>query len=231
MSDLSTFNEMVLNRVPDVESIMDSTARDEAVRAAVETYSRHRPRMIVVDVNGSGATDIPLPAEWIEDYSALREVEYPVGEKRPCTLETEDYQIYQTPLAEVLRLYHHTPGVTDNIRLSITVYHDVDDTTSTIPAAHENALGDLAASVLCERLSTHFSTTTDSTLATDSVDHQSQSRDYAMRAKCYRQLALSHLGISTRSRANGSVEQVAQPASAARSYAPNTGHGFGRLTH
>ena len=228
MSTLATFNALVLSRVPDVDSIMDSDERDAAVLAGLETYNQHRKRTVVVDAAGENDAELALPAAWVADYSELKAVEYPVDNVPPTMLDHDTYEVYQKPASTVIMLHQHTPADTETVRLTITVPYEIDADSSTLPAAHEKALADLSAGHLCEWVSAHYSSAHDSTLAVDSADHQSQGREFAARAKRFRTLGLAALGISTNSRGQ---EDVVKPASATRSHQPGTLHGLWRLTH
>ena len=228
MSTLATFNALVLSRVPDVGSIMDSDERDAAVLAGLETYNRHRRRTLVVDASGENDAELALPAGWVADYSELKAVEYPVGNVPPLLLDRDTYEVYQKPDATVIVLHQYTPTDSETVRLTFTAPHAIDADSSTIPAQHEKAVADLSAGHLCEWVSAHYSSSHDSTLAVDSADHQSQGREFAQRAKRFRALGLAALGISTNARGQ---EDVVKPASSTRSHPPATLHGLWRLTH
>lgn len=228
MSTLATFNALVLSRVPDVDSIMDSDERDAAVLAGLETYNRHRRQTLVVDAAGENDAELALPAGWVAEYSELKAVEYPVGEVPPVLLDHDTYEVYQKPAETVILLHQHTPADTETVRLTFTAPHEIDALSSTVPAQHEKALADLAAGHLCEWVSAHYSSSHDSTLAVDSADHQSQGREFAARAKRFRALGLAALGIKVSAQGQ---EDTVKPASATRSHQPATLHGLWRLTH
>ena len=56
-----------------------------AVDAALEQYANHRPKELVKDLAGNGTHDLALPAEWVDEFSRVRQVEYPVDEVPKCT--------------------------------------------------------------------------------------------------------------------------------------------------
>jgi hypothetical protein len=155
-------------------------------------------------------------------------VEYPLDDIPPRHLDPDTYEVYEKPAETVILLYPYTPADTETVRLTITVPYEIDAETSTIPAQHEKAIGDLAAGHFCEALSSHYASTHDSTLAVDSADHQSQGREFAARAKRFRSLGLAALGIKVS--AHGQEDTV-KPAAAIHSTAPTTLHGLWRLTH
>lgn len=197
MATLSTFNASVATRVPDVDDIMPSAKRDEAVAAAVALWSKHRPQVLLTDIAGDGSTyDLTLPAAYDIHTSYVQQVEYPAGNRRPTYVDADNWSVYRSDSSTAkLRLYASTPGSTETVRITYTTVHVVDGSGSTIDANDEDAVSDLAASYLCEWVSTHYSQSSDGSLVVDSRDYKSQAAEYAMRAKRYRQLALDHLGI------------------------------------
>lgn len=186
-----------------------------AVTAALERYSAHRPKEIVKDVAGAGTRDVALPAEWVAEFSELRDVEYPVDQDPEEHLHAGEYKIYQAPAGPLLRLRHETPAATETLRLTITVPRAEGD----IVSGDLDAVACLAASFCCDTLANMFAATDDPTIAADVVNYRSKSADYTRRAKELRRRYEDCLGIDAKGGAPASMT-VARPS----------GPGFG-LTH
>jgi hypothetical protein len=233
MTTLADFNAKVLDRTQDSDNLLSSADRDDCVRAGVDTYARHRPRVLVADVSGVTAQyDYALPATWVSGFSTLQQVEYPAGSREPAYLEAEDYLLYQTTTTTLLRFLTTTPQTGQTIRLTFTARHTVDGSGSTIPAADENAVADLGASVACEWLSSRFSQQGEPTLGADSADHTSKARDFALRAKAFRERAYEHLGIPLPGAKGGQTASApVAAASAVRDWDSDLSTGEDRLTH
>lgn len=198
MSTLATFNAMVATRIPGVDSFMPTGKRDDAVLAAVAVWNKYRPQELVATIAGAASYDLTLPATFDLQTSYVISVEYPAGERQPVILDPADYSVYRSATSTaVLRLYVHTPAVGENVRLTYTGAHTVNGSTSTIDSNDENALADLGAAFLAEWVSSYYSQASDGSLVVDSRDYKSQATEYALRAKRFRDLAYSFLGIAT----------------------------------
>jgi hypothetical protein len=232
MSDLTTFNALVDTRIKDSEGVLTSAEIDAAVAEAVTTYSKHRPHELLADLAGDGDYDYAVPADWVLDCSAVRRVEYPAGERVPVYLEDDQYTLYKPDAqATVLRFLDVTPQAGQTARVTYTAPHVVDADSSTIPANDEECVGNLAASVACEWIASHYSQQGDPTLSADTTDHRSKASDYAARAKRFRALAYEHLGISTSK--DGTGQASVATASATREWDSDFAGmtGIDRLTH
>lgn len=186
---LSTLRPRVVNQVRDGSGLLESADFDELLQAAAERYSRARPRLIVADVAGDGGHDYDLPASWEDGWSELRSVEYPAGARNPVLVDRLDWTIYDAPAGPQLRLLADSPQAGETIRLTFTGLHTIEEAATTVPAADHQALVYLGAMLACEQLSSHYSNTGDTSVMADSVDHSSKARDYAARAKRFRELA------------------------------------------
>jgi hypothetical protein len=214
----------------DLARNLDQDARDAAIQEAVMEYSKHRPRIMVMDVAGDGATyDIPLgtapgPTDWIEDFSVVRQVEYPAGEREPVYLEQDEWREYVKPTTgRVLRLIETTPATGESTRVTYSIPQTVSADTGTIPDSDFYAVVQLAASYAAHGLAMFYAQQGDSTIGADSVDHKSKSSDYATRAKDLRALYFAHMGMKD--------ERGAPAASVHMDWDRIPGHGDDYLTH
>ena len=197
-----------------------------AVDMAVKAHSRHRPRIIVEDESGDGGFDYAVSAlaSWSEGFSVIRTVEYPVDDtdEDADVLQDDQWTIYEKPAGKQLRFLEDKPAATESFRVTYTALHTCTDSACTVDDFDEEAVQVLAAAFFCDMLAAYYAQSVDGTIAADSVDHTSKSRDYAARAKTYRKLYFDHLGIR---------EGQAPPASVTRDQDKLPSWQTGKLTH
>jgi hypothetical protein len=175
----------------EIVSVMSIEAYDRHITAALERYSKHKPAVTVVDMAGNGTHDYAIPAGWVDEFSSLVSIEYPVGDVPESLLDEDDYKIYQTTSAKKVRLINDVPPVGVSFRVSFTIPR----TAITVPAGDVDAVAWLAASLCLEELANAFAQTGDSTIAADVVNYRSKSSEFAARAKRLMQLYKEHMGL------------------------------------
>lgn len=189
---------------------------DPAIVAALELYGKHRPKLLVVDADGADSHDLELPEEWVEEFSRIEQVEYPIGLVPATLLDPADWQVYRSPTGPVLRLVEIIPATGESVRLTITVPR----LETEVYPGDLDAVASLAASICCETLANLFTQTSDPTIAADVVNYRSKSGEFTKRAKRLSELYHRHLGIDPEGPAPAGMV-VAQPAETRRA----------RLTH
>lgn len=190
-----------------------------AIAAALKTYSKHRPDIAVEDITGNGTHDYDLPDAWMEGFSSISSIEYPMDKVPAELLDNDEYAVYQTPDGKKIRLMNDMPPTTDAFRLSYTLPRMQD----TILANDEDALCNLSASFCLDQLANAFAQTSDSTIGADSVNYRTKSYEFAQRAKKHMQLYKEHVGIKE--------GDTAAPASAVVDLDEKYPGGGERLTH
>jgi len=170
-----------------------------AIGMAVKEHSRHKPLEVVEDVDGDGGFDYAVAdlASWATGFSVIKQVEYPVDDDDQAAniLQDDAWAMYKKPAGTYLRFLEDTPSTDEDIRITYTAIHTCTDSACTVEVFDEEAAQALAAAYFCDMLATYFAQNQDATIAADSVDHTSKSRDYAARAKSYRKIYFDHLGI------------------------------------
>lgn len=179
-----------------------------AVAAALAKYSKDRPGDLVDDVAGAGTHDVGLPESWVEEFSRVKAVEYPVGRVPEALLRPSEWRIYRAPTGPFLRLIYAAPPAGSLVRVTITVPRAEAD----IVSGDLDAVACLAASFCCETLANLFAQTSDPTIAADVVNYRTKSGEFAARAKRLRQLYLDHLGIDADGGTAASLTTAAAPA-------------------
>ena len=191
---LADFQTLVDGMVRDDETRITTDDRDAAIALAVSRYSGDRPRRLVVDLVADGGHMLDLPAEWQEGFSEIASLEYPIGRRPPAELSPAVWRLYEDPDGLSIMLADSLAAGAE-VRCTLTVAHQLDALTDTIPALHREPVAAYAASVLLDQLASATANNTDSTISADSVDRRSQSQEYAARAKAHRQRYLDALGV------------------------------------
>ena len=218
---LADYETLVQNLVRDDANRLSLEDIDAAIALALQRYSKDRPQTAVEDLNPTSTTVLPLPDAWEADFSALKSLEYPIGENPPEYIEPTRYALYQAPTAITIKLIDAV-DTTKDVRAAFTIAHVLDATHDTIPLADREAASCWAGALLCDQLAAFYSGGTDSTIQADSVRQQSKSQEYAARAKALRKRYLDELGVE---------EKTAVAAGAVVVVSPTDSRGQARITH
>lgn len=211
MSSLATFETLFDDRVRATGAPFTLQQKDRAIAQAVKEYAQARPFVAAQDYPGDGVTfDFALPAGWQAGLSAIQQIEYPAGERRPIYLEREDWEFYLSPAGTKIRLVAITPETGKALRMTFTKAHLVDAVSSSVSAMDEEAVADLAASIGLTDLAATYANTQAATITADSVNYADKSRAYLDLAKELKSRYRKHLGLDQQSDAppvGGFVEQ------------------------
>lgn len=184
--------DLVIARVKDdAEKLTNPADYNNAITAALARYSKGKPRVLVRDLPGTDSHDLALPVEWSADFSAVRSLEYPIGNVPADILQTDCWALYQSPTSTVIRLTDLAPVATESIRCTFSVLH----TEATLPATDIEPVADIAAAICLLQLAAAYGNSMDSTLQADSVDHQSKTDQYRRLATELRRKGLAALGL------------------------------------
>lgn len=223
---LSDFQTLVDDLVRDSAQWVTPEQRERAIGLALSRYSTDRPRQLVADVTSSGGQALPLPTGWVSGASALEGVETPVGQIPPALLASSQWSIYRGPLAEEIRLARSlVAGAV--ARLTFTTPHQLSATEDTILPAHREAVACYTASLLAEQVATVHANAADPTIGADRVDQAHPAREWAARAKSYRNRYFATLGIAIN--AQGVEQPRMEAAGVVVDLELPTTHGRGRL--
>jgi len=214
------FRERIARLIQDEAGRLSTADIDGFLAEALSVFSRDYPRVRVVDIAGTGAYQYDLPADWVEGFSAVVRLEYPVGQRPPVYLEADDYMVYRDTSGEKLLLVSHLPQSGETLRLTYTTTY-TEAALEEIPQVMQEGVCLLAAALCCEALSRSYAQGTQPTIAVDAVDYGEKSDVYARRAKELQERYAEFMG-----KASG-----VRPASGVRDWDVNYPWGEDRLTH
>lgn len=150
---------------------------------AVADYSFDRPRRIVADIDGNDTRALALPAAWESDFSELLQVHEISELDGPVLITSDGYDLMTPPDGNTFLLFDEVTDSQNVYRLTFSGRHSVTELTSTLPAADDHLVADLAASHAFFLLAAKITRAENPTLGTVTVDIKSKSEKY-------RQLAL-----------------------------------------
>lgn len=177
---MATLIDLIRSNIKDDSGKL--TDPDDLINAATQAlnrYSKARTLEVVVDIAGNGTHDVDLPIDWIDGFSSILQVEYPVDQVPAEIIDRRDYHIYTSPLGKKLRIITKTPTAAQSVRQTYTILHSEDS----VPASDIEAVANLAASFCLLQLAAAYGNATDSTIQADSVQRQSKIDEYRRLAK------------------------------------------------
>jgi hypothetical protein len=172
------------------------------IAAAVRQYSKDRPYEVVSDVDGNATSDVSLPSGFIDGFSQIRTVEYPIGDVPATIIDENEWVLYRTPTTYKLRfLVEVPPTAAASIRVTHTAYHTQgsDDKTaaaSTIPDADFEAVAALAASYAAYQIAQSYADGVDGQTDSAFVDGTGRNAAYVAGAKALRAVYDDALGMA-----------------------------------
>lgn len=200
---LIDFETKVDSLIQDDVGILVLKEKDLLIQDAGRRYSTGRPLIQVYDYLGNGTSyDFDLPGDFIDGFSAVASLEYPLGEgQEPALLEAEDWSLYRTiennEQKLKLRTLTVTPAAGKKIRLTYTALHRIPDSgPSTIPDSDFDAVAALAASLCCRALAAKYAQTSEPTLSADVVNYQGRVSQYSALANQLLKIYQDYIGLS-----------------------------------
>ena len=194
---VATYLEAMRRKMPQAKEELSPGALEMHLAEAVRHYSRYAPRLRVRDYVGDGAIfDFTLPADWAPEFSRIRQVEYPLGEKKPQLLETDDYLLYLGAQGYVLRLLD-VPADGKTVRIAYTIPHSLNLQEDTIPSSHRRPVVCLAAALVAHNLAAKYAGFTDPSLAADVINYRTKQREYTDIARQLEACFYTFFGVAT----------------------------------
>lgn len=202
-------SDHIRSKVKDDSGKLDLSDYDYAATEALNRYSKVRPRAVVVDVSGSGSYDCDLPDDWIDGFSDMLQVEFPVDRFPANVIDRRDYSIYAGPNGKKLRILIAQPDTDEMVRQTYTLMH----TEATVPSVDLEAVANLAASICLRQLAAAFGQTSDSTIQADTVNYRSKADEFRRLADSFEGLYKTHLGIKDNDTVAGAMSVAPPPDS------------------
>jgi hypothetical protein len=156
----------------------------EGIKAALERYSKDRPRERAIRVQGTGAFRYGAAAVltgYVVGFSSVMRVAYPhvTTDAEPAFLEDGTWEV-RLDYDDVAYLVFKTatPSASEYFAAWYTAPHTLNATTCTIPALDDEAFADLAAAEAFYKLAARFVQTVDGSVDADVTDRRTRADIY-----------------------------------------------------
>jgi hypothetical protein len=209
---LYDFDTVVQAIIQDGAGKLSVASRLEAIRDAVAEHAHLVPILRRRYLYGTGSTILGTPTGWVDEFSAVQRIEFPVGTNPPTYLQTQDWTLLSSPTAATtyqIQFVSMSLGTGQRVNLEWTIPHTIDETSSTIPDAQFRPVGWLASSYALLQLAAFYNQSGDSTIGIDSQDPGSKGRDYLALARELRNRYRLFFGLGAE---NGKAAADVQPA-------------------
>lgn len=190
--------DQLRSRVRESKRLTDDDI-NESIEQALSEYGGYYPYHVDVTVTSTGDSSYALPTNWVNGFSSIISLEYPLAEiliesnpndyPIPAIRETTDYSI----VGKTLHLMFEFPE-NEELRYTYVLPHDSESIES-IPSHYKGAVMNLSTSYLLMKLAAIFAQSSDYRLAAEAVDYQNRADDYLEQARWYRQRWEQVLGI------------------------------------
>ncbi len=169
--------------------------KEEAIKAALLTYSRDMENTTTDDISGNDTRYYALTGgsavltSFSDDFSVIELVEYPAADisldETPIYLDPDDYDTdYNYNNVRYLKFNNISPSSTETIRITYTIPYEFDGSDEVdLPAQHYYPFCKLAACVTSRYLANYYSQAEDTQLTLESARHGNKSTMWATRAQ------------------------------------------------
>lgn len=202
LDDFAAILAEVKRVLQDSDARLDDDVEDftPLITAALEEHSNNFPRKRVKNIAGDGSTYAFNLSEdvddWTDNFSVIKTIELPTGERPPSFLSDIDYTVYEGDpdndgtLEETLQVLSTTPTSTQTMRLVYTALHTIKGllsaTATTLDVNHRYAFTFLAASYCAEAVSRNLQSRKDTSVGEDVLSFATQAAEWQDRADALR---------------------------------------------
>lgn len=174
------------------DDVISDDQKEQFVSHAVLLHSKNKPQTVIDDFSGDGSdsyafSDLTFTGT-SPSQSDILYIAYPASDTDETKLLNSEYSLIPIPDDIILKFDGYYPGTDEKFRMAYSVPHTVE----TLPEMCVY----LIAALMCDSLATLYSSTSDTLISADSVNHLSKSEQYKARAKMYRDIYYKYFGIN-----------------------------------
>ena len=208
LTEFRTQVKTLLKVLPSNITIYSDNEIDAGVKDALTTYNKDRPKVKVVDVDGTGSyyyeiTDTTFP-DFDTDFSEVLQLEYPTptisSDETPTYLNIdEEWELYKTPTKNYIRFTVRAPATGYSFRVWYTIPRAFSGDPEAVEIQDQDfyAVCWLAAAYLLRPISGHFLKNRAATdLGMQSMDWNGIARECRLLAAEYERRYNEHVGGS-----------------------------------
>lgn len=191
------------------EQLLTDTEILRLTRAAEPHYSTVRPREKVKDLTANGTSFLAIPATndgWVDGFSSILSLEYPVNEAPPSILDPRTYIVNRdTNGAERIVWLETAPANSATVRCLFTTTRTYNATaaSTTVLDIDHFAVCDLIASYCADAIAAKYARTSEPAFNADAVNYRTKAQEWQSVAKRLWARWESSMGIGSASSAAG----------------------------
>ena len=197
----------------------ESDDYDRHILSGLDIFSKDYPHIILASITGDSTQIYATPTGWINEFSQIISIEYPISEVPPSYLSNDRFQLLNTATSTwKIFLKDDAPTSSQTFKVRFTAQRDA----TIIPVGYIEAFQWLVSALACTELATIYVNTTDSSINADASNSFEAAAGYADRAAVYMQMYKNYMGIG-----DGKVPPSLHITQRTQSYP----YGITRLTH
>lgn len=197
----------------------DSDDYDRHILGSLDIFSKDYPHIILASITGDASQIYATPSGWINEFSQVISIEYPIGETPPSYLMNDRFEMINTATSTwKILLKDYAPSASETFKVRFTGLRDA----TNIPSGYIEAFCWLVASLCCTELATAYVNSVDSSINADSNDTFAIAGGYADRAAVFMNMYKNYMGIG-----DGKASPSFHISQKTKSYP----YGITRLTH
>lgn len=148
----ANFLLQVRNSIAGQSSLLSDSELALAIANGLPIISKDFPFVKDVTITGTNSNQYALPVTWINKFSKIVAVEYPISQSLVNYLNIDEYIIYSSNNVDYLRLIYNTISSTESFKLYFTIPYACDNSSITIPDSLLMAFTNLVSFFACLNL-------------------------------------------------------------------------------
>lgn len=201
---------IVIGDLSSVQSgaVIIKTVAIQQLDESLSIYSRFNPLVKTKEYSGNETDTYSLPNDWLNNFSLINFIEYPVKEQPRAELKKEEYEVYLDADDNNYKIrFAFNIGAGEKFRINYTAPHTFgNDNTVTAPDGDFYCISNIGAYLYLIALASAFIQNVSSTLDADRINYQTKTSEARRMAKEYLTQAASHLGISIKNLEGSEIE-------------------------
>jgi len=185
---MASYVSLVKLKVQDKKGILsDPSDYEEHIKDAVKEYSRRKPYIEAVKLEGTGNTYFNITDSlnnWENDFSWIFKIEYPLSQVPPQYLNDNAYEVTRMDDGDIWCRFREyiVPNDSEEFTVRFAKRNTIDDSGTTVPESDKNAVCCLAAAKCLRSIADYYLNTNDPTVDADVVSYRTRGDEASSRA-------------------------------------------------
>lgn len=186
------------------------------IEEAMSIFSKYKPRELSASIVGDGTNKYDVPETWVQDFSTIQNVEYPIDEVPPSFVNKNQYRIGIADDGDPQIIFADNLSASQTLKVIFTANHTnidgatvTDVKTNTIPDINFHCVVNLSCYCYLLAQASMAGSTENPQLNAEIVNYQNRVDAYRRLAKEFLGKAASWLGIDIEEINTGKIKQKA----------------------